>query len=73
MARHRIAGRPLGFVLVLLVSLHLSWETSRLEAETRTLAEDVAPIRAHLVQQGGYPGTSPRAEESGAIEAQVKS
>ncbi|MFB6824588.1 DUF2304 family protein [Streptomyces virginiae] len=63
----------IGFVLVLLVSLHLSWETSRLEAETRTLAEDVALIRAHLVQQGGYPSTSPRAEESGAIEAQVKS
>ncbi|AUG77777.1 hypothetical protein CFP65_2967 [Kitasatospora sp. MMS16-BH015] len=41
-----------GFVLVLLVSLHLSWEASRLEAETRTLAEDVALIRAHLAEQG---------------------
>lgn len=39
-----------GFVLVLLVTLHLSWESSRLEAETRTLAEEVALIRAHLAQ-----------------------
>ncbi|MFD3802257.1 DUF2304 family protein [Streptomyces sp. NPDC058611] len=61
-----------GFVLVLLVSLHLSWETSRLEAETRTLAEDVALIKAHLVQQGGYPGTPPqRTEDPATIEAQV--
>ncbi|PBC79307.1 hypothetical protein BX265_4109 [Streptomyces sp. TLI_235] len=44
-----------GFVLVLLVSLHLSWEASRLEAETRTLAEDVALIRAHLAEQGLMP------------------
>lgn len=41
-----------GFVLVLLVSLHLSWEASRLEAETRTLAEDVALIRAQLAEHG---------------------
>ncbi|MDF9813798.1 DUF2304 domain-containing protein [Streptomyces sp. SPB162] len=39
-----------GFVLVLLVTLHLSWESSRLEAETRTLAEEVALIRTHLAQ-----------------------
>ena len=49
-----------GFLLILLVSLHLSWEASRLEAETRTLAEDVALIRAHLVAHGGYPTTTPR-------------
>ncbi|MDH6578416.1 DUF2304 domain-containing protein [Kitasatospora sp. MAP5-34] len=48
-----------GFVLVLLVSLHLSWESSRLEAETRTLAEDVALIRAQLAKQGTPPGTPP--------------
>jgi len=45
-----------GFVLVLLVCLHLSWEASRLEAETRTLAEEVALLRAHLVEHSGYPG-----------------
>ncbi|MGV9265384.1 DUF2304 family protein [Kitasatospora sp. NPDC003701] len=44
-----------GFVLVLMVSLHLSWEASRLEAETRTLAEDVAMMRAHLAEHHGYP------------------
>ena len=36
----------LGFVFLLLVSVHLSWEVSRLEEETRTLAEDVALLRA---------------------------
>ena len=46
-----------GFVLVLLVSLHLSWEASRLEAETRTLAEDVALIRAQLAEHGLLTGT----------------
>lgn len=64
-----------GFVLILLVSLHLSWETSRLEAETRTLAEDVALIRAHLVQQGNYPMADRAADASAAdaTEAQVNS
>ncbi|MGF1426343.1 DUF2304 domain-containing protein [Kitasatospora sp. LaBMicrA B282] len=61
-----------GIVLILLVSLHLSWEASRLEAETRTLAEDVALIRAHLVQHGNFP-TSQRPEDSGVTEAQVNS
>jgi hypothetical protein len=32
-------------VFLLLVCLHLSWEVSRLEEETRTLAEEVALIR----------------------------
>lgn len=44
-----------GFILVLLVSLHLSWEASRLEAETRTLAEDVAMMRAFLAEHHDYP------------------
>ncbi|WAL72260.1 DUF2304 domain-containing protein [Kitasatospora sp. YST-16] len=44
-----------GFVLVLLVCLHLSWEASRLEAETRSLAEEVALLRSHLVEHHGYP------------------
>jgi hypothetical protein len=38
----------LGVVFLLLVCLHLSWEASRLEEETRTLAEEVALIRAEL-------------------------
>ncbi|GAA0725740.1 DUF2304 domain-containing protein [Dactylosporangium roseum] len=36
----------LGIVFLLLVCVHLSWEVSRLEEETRTLAEDIALIRA---------------------------
>lgn len=35
----------LGIVFLLLVCLHLSWEVSRMEEETRTLAEEVALIR----------------------------
>lgn len=33
---------------LLLVSVHLSWETSRLEDETRELAEEVALLRHQL-------------------------
>lgn len=33
---------------LLFVCLHLSWETSRLEDETRTLAEEVALLREQL-------------------------
>jgi hypothetical protein len=33
-------------VFLLMVCIHLSWEVSRLEEETRTLAEEVALIRA---------------------------
>lgn len=35
----------LGIVFLLLVCVHLSWEVSRLEEETRTLAEDLALMR----------------------------
>jgi hypothetical protein len=37
-----------GFLFLLLVSIHLSWEVSRLEEETRTLAEDTALLRAEV-------------------------
>jgi hypothetical protein len=37
-----------GFLL--LVSVHLSWETSRLEDETRVLAEEVALLRLQIEQ-----------------------
>ncbi|WP_018348121.1 DUF2304 domain-containing protein [Longispora albida] len=39
-------------VFLLLVCIHLSWEVSRLEEETRALAEDVALIRADLDRRG---------------------
>ncbi|MFI7023870.1 DUF2304 domain-containing protein [Micromonospora sp. NPDC049900] len=38
----------LGIVFLLLVCIHLSWEVSALEEETRTLAEEVALIRAEF-------------------------
>jgi hypothetical protein len=39
-----------GFVLLLMVCLHLSWEASRLEAETRILSEEVALVRSKVNQ-----------------------
>jgi hypothetical protein len=39
----------LGIVFLLLVCMHLSWEVSRLEEETRTLAEDVALLRTDML------------------------
>jgi hypothetical protein len=56
-------GRRLGFVapsnllflvaglVLLLISMHLSWEVSRLEDETRVLAEEIALIRLQLESQ----------------------
>lgn len=38
----------LGFLFLLLVCIHLSWEVSQLEEETRTLAEDLALLRADV-------------------------
>ena len=35
----------LGMVFLLLVCIHLSWEVSRLEEETRTIAEELAILR----------------------------
>ena|SRR5690349_23929243 len=41
----------LGIVFLLLVCMHLSWEVSRLEEETRTLAEDVALLRTEMLDR----------------------
>jgi hypothetical protein len=38
----------LGFLFLLLVCVHLSWELSQLEEETRTLAEEMALLRTDL-------------------------
>jgi hypothetical protein len=43
----------LGVIFLLLVSIHLSWEVSRLEEETRTLAEEIALIRTEFRRQPG--------------------
>jgi hypothetical protein len=39
-------------VFLIGVALHLSWELSRLEDETRKLAEDLAILRLEVEQQG---------------------
>jgi hypothetical protein len=44
-----------GIVFLLLVSIHLSWELSRLEEETRVLAEEVALLRAEIVPERAEP------------------
>jgi len=58
----RVVSQALGFevpanllflaavTLLLAVAVHLSWELSRLEEETRTLAEDLALLR-HRVEE----------------------
>jgi hypothetical protein len=38
----------LGLVFLLVLCVHLSWEVSRLEEETRTLAEDIALLRTEI-------------------------
>jgi hypothetical protein len=43
----------LGLIFLLLVSIHLSWEVSRLEEETRTLAEEIALIRTEFTRPPG--------------------
>lgn len=39
-----------GIMFLLLVCLHLSWESSRLEDETRVLAEEVALLRLEVAE-----------------------
>jgi hypothetical protein len=46
----------LAVVFLLIVCIHLSWEASRLEDETRSLAEEVALIRAELREVKGRQG-----------------
>lgn len=40
-----------GVVFLLLVTIHLSWELSRLEEETRVLAEEVSLLRGELQRE----------------------
>ena len=53
----------LAVVFLLIVCIHLSWEASRLEDETRSLAEEVALIRAELREVR---------ERQGELEAEVE-
>jgi hypothetical protein len=38
----------LGLVFLLMICVHLSWEVSRLEEETRTLAEEIALVKVEM-------------------------
>lgn len=40
-----------GDVVLLLVTVHLSWESSRMEERTRALAEEVAMLRQRIEQE----------------------
>jgi hypothetical protein len=40
-------------LLLLLVCVHLSWEASRLEEKTRTLAEELALLRREIQERAG--------------------
>lgn len=53
-----------GVVLLLLVCLHLSWESSRLEEETRTLAEEIALLRAQVRELDARGPRAPGAQPS---------
>jgi len=50
----------LGLVFLLLVCIHLSWEVSRLEEETRTLAEEIALMRTGREQPRQEPADDQR-------------
>lgn len=55
----------LGLVLLLVICVHLSWEVSQLEEETRTLAEEVALIRTQLEERAVIPERDAPATEIG--------
>lgn len=58
----------LGVVFLLLVCVHLSWEVSRLEEETRTLAEHLALLRMRIPGPAVAPepaATAPRGAGAG--------
>jgi hypothetical protein len=63
----------LGLVLVLLICLHLSWESSRLEEETRTLAEEVAllRIRQESLEASVSTAAAPAADRATADQGAV--
>jgi hypothetical protein len=50
-------------VFLLIVCIHLSWEVSRLEEETRTLAEEIALIRTE--RESASSGAADRAGGNG--------
>jgi hypothetical protein len=58
-------------LLLLGVCVHLSWEVSRNEDETRSLAEEVALLRLSLEQRDDHAGTRGRALSDGPFPTQT--
>ncbi len=56
-------------LVLLLVSVHLSWEASRLEEETRTLAEEVGLLRMQVEAIALDPAPLPAVSSSSADPA----
>lgn len=52
-------------ILLLLVAVHVSWELSRLEERTRTLAEELAILRADITATGDPDEGAPGPDDAG--------
>ncbi|MHA6760609.1 DUF2304 family protein [Streptacidiphilus sp. PAMC 29251] len=61
-----------GIILLLLVCLHLSWEASRLEAETRILSEEVALVRSKVIEHSVLLDSLRPAVPDNAAAAELK-
>lgn len=55
-------------ILLLAVTMHLSWESSRLEERTRLLAEEVALLRSAMESLEAESGPSAESRSSGQQE-----
>jgi hypothetical protein len=60
-------------IVLLLVSVHLSWESSRLEEETRTLAEEVALLRMQVEALQSGADTADPSTQLPAARARIPS
>ena len=55
-------------LVLLLVCVHLSWEVSRLEDETRSLAEEIALLRMQVESQAHVAGWEKRAAAPSTVD-----
>jgi hypothetical protein len=58
----------IAIAFLVLVVVHLSWELTRLEDRTRTLAQELAMLR-HDLEPGGSNGSAPPPRRAGAPAA----